>query len=860
MAFHPFRMFRKHQKVIWGILVIVCMITFVLMSGSGGSRSGDIFDRIAGWARVRRSTTPVTQLYGSTLDMRQLQDLKQQRRLALVALRSATQIGGERVQKELAELGNEPKKGMEAKDIAGHFQKQQDLRNKQQALMFQGFGYQMQEQTNLRTEGLLDFLIWQHQADKLGIQLADDDINAELRRTTSGLVGLEEVLPVLLRSGQVTQQQVVKALGDEFRAKFAEQALLSYEPASMFGGPPSSPLLQVPAPVTPYEYWKYYEKERTAVDVALVKLPVEVASTQGSLSSQDQREIDAMYSRYKDREAAPDQAQPGFKVPRRVKVGWVTARPESAYFQKSAAEALQALRSAAAAGSALGTSVQTGLPMVADAAFLGQYEKMKSQWGERRFDVAGLAQADFPLSVYTARVHAEDSASLVGALATGQGPLVSLTGLTAYQASAYQRNAKDKDLEALVAQEMKEKRVPYGLSLLGFAAQTAGPLPLPAGLTTAALTAYGNEAPQYLPPASPVVRELVEQKVRAALAVDLAAASLRAFRKDLDRERTRGATAEERAKSAADWLPKGLDKYHLEAMPQPMTEARNRYELPRAPALEPLKKALQRGPGTTPEQVEKQFADTFLEGQGEYDPKVWPPGASLGDPADQSQFGPRPPERDVFLVWRTEDKPAYVPSFDEVKDQVIAAWRLQKARIATADDAEQLKTEFAKTGGDVAKVRQLAAEKKHEIIELNGVARKVPEPVPVASGHRYQAFVFPSIIGYTGTDWVNQMLDKLKNKGDTLVLADQPEKTFYVTVLLDRIEPSVRTFHDVCREMAQSPASDQLLQDFLRERETKYRQDFLTQLRIEAGAGPDGHFKFDKDYLKIEEGRGGSEE
>ena len=82
-------------------------------------------------------------------------------------------------------------------------------------------------------------------------------------------------------------------------------------------------------------------------------------------------------------------------------------------------------------------------------------------------------------------------------------------------------------------------------------------------------------------------------------------------------------------------------------------------------------------------------------------------------------------------------------------------------RIATADEADRLKEAFARTGGDITKVRQLAAEKNHGVLELNGVARKIPEPVPVPTQHRYQAFPFPSDIKYPGADWVNEMVDRL---------------------------------------------------------------------------------------------------
>ena len=44
MAFNPFRGFRKHQKVIFGGLTILCMVTFV-MCGSMGR--GDFFETVA---------------------------------------------------------------------------------------------------------------------------------------------------------------------------------------------------------------------------------------------------------------------------------------------------------------------------------------------------------------------------------------------------------------------------------------------------------------------------------------------------------------------------------------------------------------------------------------------------------------------------------------------------------------------------------------------------------------------------------------------------------------------------------------------------------------------------------------------
>src|SRR5690606_28365016 len=52
MAFNPFHSFRKHRKVYFAILTIVCMFVFVLSSGIGGG--GDVFDQVATWFGANR--------------------------------------------------------------------------------------------------------------------------------------------------------------------------------------------------------------------------------------------------------------------------------------------------------------------------------------------------------------------------------------------------------------------------------------------------------------------------------------------------------------------------------------------------------------------------------------------------------------------------------------------------------------------------------------------------------------------------------------------------------------------------------------------------------------------------------------
>jgi hypothetical protein len=107
---------------------------------------------------------------------------------------------------------------------------------------------------------------------------------------------------------------------------------------------------------------------------------------------------------------------------------------------------------------------------------------------------------------------------------------------------------------------------------------------------------------------------------------------------------------------------------------------------------------------------------------------------------------------------------------------------------------------------------------------------------------------------------MDELLKNLQKPGDTTILEDQPQRTFYVAVLLKRIDPSVKDFSDVYKDTAVATNRDQLLDTLLRQQRDKYRDDFVKVLRIEAGADDQGHYNLDPAYLKTREKRGGSDE
>src|SRR5215470_3535857 len=81
MAFNPFHAFRKHQKVVFAALTIICMLTFVMAGGSFAG--GDFFSELTRMITGGRSRIPeVATVYGKRISDRDIQELRQQRRLA----------------------------------------------------------------------------------------------------------------------------------------------------------------------------------------------------------------------------------------------------------------------------------------------------------------------------------------------------------------------------------------------------------------------------------------------------------------------------------------------------------------------------------------------------------------------------------------------------------------------------------------------------------------------------------------------------------------------------------------------------------------------------------------------------------
>src|SRR5262245_11907203 len=127
MAFNPFHAFRKHQKVIFAGLTILCMITFVL-AGSSSIGGGDFFSTLQHAVSGRFQRTDVAQLYGSAVTERDIALARAQREVAnkymflavenvFLKIRNDRRAKQEEFQKQFRDLGNSLQQEFQAVDF-----------------------------------------------------------------------------------------------------------------------------------------------------------------------------------------------------------------------------------------------------------------------------------------------------------------------------------------------------------------------------------------------------------------------------------------------------------------------------------------------------------------------------------------------------------------------------------------------------------------------------------------------------------------------------------------------------------------------------------------------------------------------
>jgi hypothetical protein len=883
MAFNPFNWFRKHQKVIFAALTILCMIVFIFQFGAG-----DPFTKaLALFGAGRSGGDVVTTLYGKKVYEGDLDRLQRQRKMAndfiLVAVSRAQEKARTAIlEKDLKDASaDSPLAGLERilqnvrerynqinsrfgdlrgaipfflRQISDDFRTLADIAERDKVkgdrarlelldrasriLGFQrwqlepppeGQRQKLYFGGGVKMDDLLDFRIWLEQADQLGVKFTDDDVKKEIVAEAAGgevFEGGDFERDALVRNFLRNHREFTNVTARELMSALRSEFRAVVAQGMLLGHEPGARAyrtrlgtMESPAVATPDEFLDYVRQQRSSLRVELLTIPVENYLSQVT-AKPTAEELRLRYDRYKDQEPRPDSREPGFKEPRRITVECVWASTEDPYYR---ALARAKLASWPATVALAGSPLEMLAPLLADPIQKAYTDAVKDEpsWFDDPLLVGSTRGARGNRFHFTSAMQPVGLTSMFGSLAAGS-PVNAAFGVTLNAFAVEARTSLRVNMTQLLAQAQPQ-------NLLGAAA-----------LTIAAT------------PPAPSERLLQPQLV-AGLLDKIAEAALQANVTDLilELQKLRGRTNPSKEDLAK--VTKMVKVFHLHhaRTPGPRTQEDLVAALKKKQdvGLAPLRDAVARRAmlaGLSEDRQNLVFGEILFQGVGTYDARP------LSDPEGG---------KETFLWWRPEDLPARDRPYAVVADLVDQAWRWEKARQLARQEAERLEERINKENWNAALAEKFLKEQKQgPVFELEGVSQLHP-PREVLAGRatEYMPYRVPEeksqYLEYEPVDLAKQLM-VLKRPGQATVVTDRPAKHFYVAVLLERNEPSLADFRAI---YAKTPLSDTLYQGFVEQQREEYRKAVLEQLRREAvkkggELDKEGRFKIPEAVRKREGG------
>lgn len=692
---------------------------------------------------------------------------------------------------------------------------------------------------------LLDFKIWLQQADRLGIELSDADvikaINAEAgNQSVLGgkvlsindkaafyILMARRDLQELISSNRISEpdrQQIMRdayrdllsALKDEFRVLLAKEALMGQSGGVRgFNRPMSSALAASPAAVTPDEFYDLIRKKKSSALFALAELPVEdfLPAVQKKPS---ESELEVLYNAFRNTPYIPDQYQPGFKIPRKIKVEYTTLRSDTPYLKKQLDEKL-------VEGSLQQVIAPLGFSFV-DGGVAGPALAVAHALKQDKLTPAFLQDEEFEgqfslLDRITRPVHVYRTGTLTFGIGKALGNTITLTpGLGALPSLAFSVVGTSAIYQNGERTKITADVLPRALSLFNSLTDGIGPLALASRLgadpiQTPVLRLLDREItfPQRL-------KEVQERETD-----ELIRSIIDGFREELTR--VKGNNIE-----ASKVVDKFIKKYGLEKDFHAMKTPASRFTIEKDPTMLELLKAFNDDPKTIYRSGKSRMAETLFvqSAPGVYNVD----SRSVGT----SNVG-------SVLFWRTLDEREREPTgLSEVRDQVEAAWRFIEARELAREEAKVLNekiAEKAKSQDPKLIAKELAdttygpEKKKLRVFQLRGNALEGlvstdPTPLEPNFGSENRSLIPVDKVAFPTTGFLNDIFS-LEKPGETKVLMDQPVNHFYLVLLQERNNKSVA---DVMSEYANAMSPDSFwMEAALGKQQQEYQDMVIRELR-----------------------------
>ena len=492
MAFNPFITFQKNRRFWMAAILMICMISFVFCTGL----KGDMAERFQ-WMLGSRGD-PAFRLDGRTYTTPQVRELQMQRKFANKLMMNCADMAFKKLQTEFFELGKK-KDGGNAKENEAREQRLGQIIAIRESIGSRKSRKQYFE-IGTKFDDLVEFVLWQNIADKLGIHLEEEHVEHLYLMEFFYQLDRQE----LGRAEQITLRDfrdfgptfVRRAITEEFRVRIAQEAYMTAQPFPFFGRKRQAEGLglkfttpdvpdEIRAPMTLTQLWDAYKKNRSEFDVTL--LPVEVAKYLDNIKkdpTESDKEIFFLANREKPIDPASDAR--GLVLPQKVKVEFVYADPTSPAYLDSA-KLVDALKvtSPFAPDATISPLSALSRYWAANEVHMSQLQAQYDSLG--RNEQASYMTAPFsvrdavaPILARFAKRHPHAVASVLGNAFADQDGFVAVTGYLAWGALGdpnadkrspeENRKIREEEIDKVVRAELK-RRVPVHMTV--FAASTS---------------------------------------------------------------------------------------------------------------------------------------------------------------------------------------------------------------------------------------------------------------------------------------------------------------------------------------------------------------------------------------------------
>ncbi len=535
-----------------------------------------------------------------------------------------------------------------------------------------------------------------HHGQQLGIRISDTQINQFLSDACQGKVTAEDIRQEL-RQLSAREADLFRALRRELTAAYL---MALHIPPGNPHFPPGDMLQQAEflaggvSAGSPSVFWEVYRRVNLLAQIEAI--PVSVEEALGQVSTPDEQTIREFYEQYKDRLPDPSSPEPGFRRPHRARFQWIQI-PYERFFQQALKE-------------------------ISEEEIARYYEENKRQFPYTGFETEP-PESHLPLiAPPPRRVSQEQGQQSPGAAkAQPRLPLVAPPPAQTPPASSQPQSLR-----------LKTRRLPVLLA----AFQKGSESPSESGQQErSSRSAADKEAPgeQSAATGDSSQQESSQEKSDPLGKIQTLASELR-IPEDLRsgptpqydplwkvKDRIRRLLARRRAN-------RRMEQVALELM-QPLLRFSQRWTrweasgasgpAPEFPDLDPLLKKHQLQLEQTPLVDARTLAEEYPLGKaslGRTGPQgIWIPQASVISvfatlgvyQVEQA----RDEQSNHYVFWKVEDVPSYVPPLEEVREEVIRAWKMSWAlQVVMAGVKENIET-IRKAGHTLRRETQFTGQK-----------------------------------------------------------------------------------------------------------------------------------------------------